>query len=194
MEVLGLTCNHCGAPLEVPSGTRFITCKYCSSRLEVHQTESAAYTEVVQALTEKTAEIADDLETIKLQNRLEQLDREWAMARERFVTRDKDGSVSEPSAVVSVVAGVVAIAMGTGWMVFTSSFFSFFSSVPDHMPGPGPDLFTLFSRIFPLFGLVFIGGGILAAVLGLSGASNYARKKSAYEAKRREVLERLKDA
>jgi uncharacterized Zn finger protein (UPF0148 family) len=174
VEVLGLTCNHCGAPLEVPTGTRFITCKYCSSRLEVHQTASAAYTEVVEALTEKTEQIAGDLETIKLQNRLEQLDREWAMLREKYMTRDKDGSVSAPSKVGSVVAGILAIAMGVGWIAFTSS-------IPE-------------AGFFPLFGIVFIAAGLVGALLSATQAGAYGRKKSEYEAKRREILDQLEKA
>ncbi len=50
MELLSLTCGHCGAPLEVPEETRYVTCGYCSSKLEVHRSGGAIYTEVLEAL------------------------------------------------------------------------------------------------------------------------------------------------
>ncbi len=58
MRLLSLTCNHCGAPLEVPAKTRFLTCNYCSSRLEVHRSGSAVHTEVLEAIEERTKKIA----------------------------------------------------------------------------------------------------------------------------------------
>ena len=91
MKVISVSCNHCGAPLEVPKKARFVTCKYCSSRLAIKATESATYTEVLEAIGERTEKIAQDVETIKLQNRLERLDREWQTDRRRFMTRDKHG-------------------------------------------------------------------------------------------------------
>ena len=34
-KLLNLSCNHCGAPLQVPEETKYLTCTYCSSRLQV---------------------------------------------------------------------------------------------------------------------------------------------------------------
>ena len=66
MKHIYLTCNKCGASLEVPEATRFLTCTACSSQLEVHRSGSTAYTEVLEAV-----------EPVKLDLELEKLDREW---------------------------------------------------------------------------------------------------------------------
>ena len=41
VKVDSVACNHCGAPLQVGSGTRFVTCAHCGSQLEVHRTGSS---------------------------------------------------------------------------------------------------------------------------------------------------------
>ncbi|MFM7607050.1 MAG: hypothetical protein ACKO8Z_17870 [Prosthecobacter sp.] len=33
METLFVSCNHCGAPLQIGKGTRFVTCQFCQSNL-----------------------------------------------------------------------------------------------------------------------------------------------------------------
>ena len=33
MRLVSLNCNQCGAPLEVPEKVQFLTCGYCSARL-----------------------------------------------------------------------------------------------------------------------------------------------------------------
>ena len=85
MKILALTCNHCGAPLEVPAKTRFLTCTFCSSQLEVHRSGNAAYTEVLKALQEQAEQVADDVETLKLKRDLDELDRKWIEERKRHV-------------------------------------------------------------------------------------------------------------
>ena len=121
MELLSLACGHCGAPLEVPDGTRFVTCGYCSSKLEVHRSGGAIYTEVLEALQKRTEEIAGDVEILKLQNELERIDREWQSTRESCMIRGKDGGLSEPSPVAGTIAGVIAIGFGIGWIVVAAS-------------------------------------------------------------------------
>ena len=63
MNVVTLTCNHCGAPLEVPEGVNFFNCRFCSSRLAIEHSESAVYTRVLEELEQKTSEISQDLQT-----------------------------------------------------------------------------------------------------------------------------------
>ena len=48
MELISVSCNHCGAPLEVPPGANYVTCAHCGSRLAVKRTGSAVYTELLE--------------------------------------------------------------------------------------------------------------------------------------------------
>jgi hypothetical protein len=76
-----VTYNKCGGALDIPAAARFVTCTYCGSRLEVHRSGGAAYTEVLDAIEQRTERIAEDVGHIRFQNELEQLDREWMMRR-----------------------------------------------------------------------------------------------------------------
>ncbi|MFT5189367.1 MAG: hypothetical protein ACI957_002397 [Verrucomicrobiales bacterium] len=49
-------------------------------------------------IKESTDRISQDMEVIKLQNQLKQLDREWVMERESYIYRTKDGRMRLPGA------------------------------------------------------------------------------------------------
>ena len=171
MKLLSLTCNHCGAPLEVPAKTRFLTCSYCSARLEVQRSGGAVFTEVLEALDERTRKIAEDVEAIKIQNRLEQMDRQWTADRERYMSTDKHGRRSVPTTAGSIAAAVAACVGGTIWMITAAS-----------MPGSGP---------FPLFGLIVIAVGIFIGIHGVRKAEAFQRARRRHQMRRREVLRQL---
>ena len=77
METLSVRCNHCGAPLQVSEGTRFVTCQFCKSSLEVKRTDSSVFTEEVARIADHTEKMSGSLEVITVQNEIEKLDREW---------------------------------------------------------------------------------------------------------------------
>src|SRR4051812_38004772 len=103
-----VACNHCGAPLEVGPTTRFVTCAHCGSKLEVHRTGSSMYTEVLEAIDQRTQKMAQDLEYIKRQSEIDRLDRDWAMRRDSYMVRNsKSGRVSEPSMAGSLIGAII---------------------------------------------------------------------------------------
>ena len=57
-------------------------------------------TRVLEAIQNQTVELLQDLDTIKLQNDLERLDREWQMEREQLLERGTSGQLYEPSVYV----------------------------------------------------------------------------------------------
>ena len=173
MKLIDLTCNHCGAPLEVPAKTRFLSCTYCQSRLAVRTSGGAAYTEVLDDIASNTDRMADDLEAIRTEKEIERLDREWQMTRQGLLTHDKDGNAHLPNRAASVGGGVIAIIFGALWMVFASS-----------MGAPG---------IFPLFGLVFIGFAVVSMFSGVSKSSRYSDAKRRYEDQRRDAIRKLSE-
>jgi DNA-directed RNA polymerase subunit RPC12/RpoP len=73
-STLSVNCNHCGATLEVDENTRFVTCKYCHSRLAIQTTGSAVFTKVLEKLEERTGQIAGNLKVIASDRRTQQPD------------------------------------------------------------------------------------------------------------------------
>jgi len=180
--LIDLSCNHCGAALQVGADTRFVTCTFCGSRLEVHHSGGAAYTSLLQALDQRTEQIAEDVEILKLQNQLEQLDREWQMYRDSALVRNKDGTTSEPSATGSVVGAVFAGVFGVIWTIIAIAMGAGASSAG----APAP--FQLVACIFPLFGVVFVIGAIVMGIKGVTTGSTFSQRSQEYQSQRAALL------
>lgn len=171
MKLIPLTCNHCGAPLEVPRKARFATCEYCSSRLAVHHEGSAWTTEVVESIEKNTRDIAEDVDAIRLQNDIERLDREWMMERGNLMTRGKDGSLSVPSHAGTVIGSIVGVVFIVFWIGMAINI--------------GAPVF------FPAFGVVGLVIVIAQCFGGISKAEQYQRARHRYQRERRKLAERL---
>jgi hypothetical protein len=169
MSVLSVNCNGCGASLDVSAETRFVTCGHCGARLEIKQSANSTYTEMLEKLDRKTEEIADELAAIRRQNEVERIDREWERERKQYLTADRSGNLSEPSAVLGVVAAVVAGVFGLFWMAGAAS-----------MSG---------GESFSLFGFVFISAAIYLGYVSVTKASAYEEAKRRYENRRAEAMD-----
>jgi DNA-directed RNA polymerase subunit RPC12/RpoP len=91
---IALSCDRCGAGLDVPEGQRFVTCAYCGTRLEVRREGNVAFTAVQEAvarLDRKADELAHDLEEVKLRQQLQELDRAWDEQRAGLMLHTKEG-------------------------------------------------------------------------------------------------------
>lgn len=174
VELFSLSCNHCGAPLEVPASARFLTCRHCGSRLEVVTNGDAAWT-VVQAqvaqIAERQDEMANDLEIIRLQNELERLDREWDSYRRGHLHRDKHGNEQEPS----TAGGMMMMAIGIVGGLF---FFGMTSAAGAPM-------------LFRLVGLVFAAFGFFGGILAIQRGKAYEGSQQRYRHERRQLERRL---
>lgn len=177
VDVFRVACNQCGAPLEVASGTRFVTCNYCSSRLEVHRSDSASYTSVLEAIQDKTAQMAEDLSIIRLQNELEQLDRQWEIEREQYKSRNKDGTTRLPE---TTPGGVVAQWVGGGFFIL----FTIGMGIAI-LSSPAPGFFALFP-----FGMAFMV--FILLIVGQQHAGQYAERLQQYERQREEILDQIR--
>jgi len=170
MKLLALNCNQCGAPLEVPARAKFVTCNFCSTRLSVQRTDEVTYTEAIEEIQERTREMAEDLEDLKAQGELERLDREWVEKRDSLMTRGKDGSLSVPGKGTAIAGGVIAMGFGVFWTLMASA-----------MGAPSA---------LPLFGLVFIGAGVIGMVTTLNKADAFGKAQRDYQAERKKLLAR----
>lgn len=128
MELVKLSCNGCGADIELPDDARFVTCRYCDAKLEVKKTDGAIFTEVRQAI----AKISDEVSSLKaenrvlrLQNEIDDLDRQWQARSQGMMLEGKDGSRSPPTRGSALALGVGSVIMliavlsigGTGTML-----------------------------------------------------------------------------
>lgn len=168
MKVAKVCCQGCGADLEVDESIRFVTCNFCGSRLEIVHDPTTTHSRLLEEIGEKTDRMSQDLGVIRLQNDLEQLDREWALEREGMMTTSKDGTRSKPSAAGSVIGGVVAAGFGIFWIGMASS-----------MGAPGA---------FPAFGVIFIIAAIAIAIGGVTKAERYQRAESTMRQRREKLM------
>jgi DNA-directed RNA polymerase subunit RPC12/RpoP len=164
METLAVRCNHCGAPLQVAEKTRFVTCQFCNSNLEVKRTDSSIFTEEVAKIAENTGKMAESLEVITVQNEIEKLDREMGVQQ-----------VAAPQKKGGLASGIVGAAFGVFFAVVCFLMASGFSSA-------GAGMFTIVPVGMGIFGLVMAG-------MALFGSVNHAAEHSKYQ-ERREELER----
>jgi DNA-directed RNA polymerase subunit RPC12/RpoP len=117
--LIALSCNHCGAPLDLPSSTRFATCAHCGSRLVVSETGGAWVTVVLDELTAKTDRLGGALRELQLRDELERLDAEWAarLANDDFpaipVDAERSGRMQGGLAILCGFVGL-AFAMVVG--------------------------------------------------------------------------------
>jgi LSD1 subclass zinc finger protein len=202
MKLLALNCNRCGAPLEVPEKAKFVTCTFCQTQLAVQRSGGAAYTEALEKLDERTEQIADDVEILKLQAELDRLDREWTSGRERYMRADNNGVMSVPTRagalavmLISTVGGIAFTAFSSTMMAASAGFgmegpFFDADGNPFHLD-PSHSAPDLFSSIFPMFGLAFVAFGLFIGFSGLKKADQYEQAQRAYEEKRRELLQRI---
>ncbi len=166
MEIVSLNCNSCGAPLDVEAGTNFVTCIHCGARLAVKRTGNSAYTEILEKLDKKTDAIAAQLEEITRQNEIDRIDREWEQEREKYLTRHKDGRMTEPHAAGGIIMAVFAGGFGIFWMVMASRV----------------------GGAMGLFGLVFIGFAVYIAIWNTRMADRYAKAQERYRQRRARAL------
>jgi hypothetical protein len=170
-QVIKLCCQGCGADLQVTEEVRFVTCNYCQSKLEIVRDASVTHTRVLEKLEKTTERIAENLRVIELQNDLERMDREWETMRQGMMIREKDGGLSEPSTVASVIAGFVFILGGV-----------VFSIVSGAMGAPG---------FFPLFGLLFVGVGFFNLITGPAKAARFRNLQDSHEMRRNRLIRAL---
>ena len=168
VAVESLLCHHCGAPLEVGRGAAFVTCAHCGTPLRVVRSDSAAWTELVGELTQRTDRIEAKVDRLDRRSALADLDRDWDRTRQSLMVRGKHGREKEPS----VIGGVIAGAVGLGGAIFASAM------------SAGAGFPTIVKICFPL---AFAAIGLYAAFNQLSKADRWRREERRYRRRRAEL-------
>ena len=174
METLSVRCNHCGAPLTVSESTRFVTCQFCQSNLEVKRTDSSIFTEEVAKIAENTGRMAESLEVIELQNEIERVDREWSQTEAGYTVHGKNGPQRPSSSLFGLAFAIFFACVCFGMSVFASQ-----------MPGPG--IFALVPAGMGIFALV-------AAVMNMTKGAELEQAQERHRARRAELVAKLQRA
>ncbi|MEZ5939913.1 MAG: hypothetical protein R3C18_00890 [Planctomycetaceae bacterium] len=165
MKTLPLNCNNCGAPLPVPDSTRYLTCQYCDTRLEVVRKGNAAFTKVLGELQERTDQISSEVRRLQLENELLKVEQSWERESRELGFQGQNGRASGPT----VTGGAVFIILA----VTTAAFL----------------LFTGEVFLGVLCGLVFGSLGILQN----AAASNYEDSWRLYMRRKQQVLREISE-
>ena len=179
MDLESLTCNHCGAPLEVPRTANFVKCNHCGNQLAVRRSESATFTETVGQLAETTENLTRQVTKLTRQNEIDALDQRWERQREAFMLTDNNGHRHLPSEGTAAIGGIVAAVAGCIW---TAMAIAITSSAPDFGP------FKVAKFAFPAFGVVFVVFGIFLSVHTYRKAQDYQRAWREYRRQRDRLM------
>jgi hypothetical protein len=178
-------CNACGNKIEVPTTVQYLTCARCGASLVVRNEGGAWFTESPPAPGRATLDdalpmrqMAGRLEELERESAIARLDREWEIERESYTISGRYGGRYTPSIATAIITGVVAVIGGGLWTAFT---FSMTSSGPFADSGPG--------AIFPFFGILFILVGLGISIYQFSRASQYQQALERYQRRRRQMLD-----
>jgi hypothetical protein len=189
MKLLSLTCQHCGAPLEVPAKITLLTCQFCGTRLKVERTGSAAFTETLEGVAQQVARVADNTDRLKVEQEIARLDREWMLSREQFMVRGKSGQLNVHTRTSAAIGGVIVVVFGIVWTAIATGIAGVFGMGIGAVGG-GP--LSLLPGVFPCFGVLFIIGGIVMAVTAYGKAISLEEHQQAYHAERNRLLSELR--
>ncbi|HBV65865.1 MAG TPA: hypothetical protein DEF45_22915 [Rhodopirellula sp.] len=175
MELERLVCNSCGAPLEVPSSAKFVTCSHCSGVLQIRRTESAIYTELLADIAEKTEELSERIDDLATNSELNAIDNQWQIERESLMVHNKHGKSQIPTRGSSMAAGIIVTIFGCIWTVMAINITSSSGSV------------GAAKGVFPAFGILFILFGIYNSISNFKKAEKYERAERRYRQRRSEA-------
>jgi predicted RNA-binding Zn-ribbon protein involved in translation (DUF1610 family) len=179
MQIEKIACNSCGAPLEVTTTTKFVTCRHCGTKLSIQRTDTATFTEILEQLTAKTDQLSDQVNDLTGYTELAALDREWELERQNYMVTTRHGAKHIPSEAGSIGGGIAITLFGCIWTFMAFTITSFI---------PIPILHV----VFPLFGMIFVIGGIVSSISSFNKAGEYRRAQQRYRQRRIEIQSRTK--
>lgn len=131
VKVTKVACQQCGADLEVDESVRFVTCRYCSSRLEIVHDPTVAYSKVLEEVVQRQDSMEREVRILKLERELRRLEERWESYRQASCSRLKDGRLVEPS----VLSGYVAFLIGGVAMIIVTRYFFEVSAIGGGLAG-----------------------------------------------------------
>ena len=182
MEISTVSCNSCGAALQVDDSSRFVTCRHCGAQLEVKRNDSTLSTEVLNRIDQRTAVMAENLTAIRRDAEIERIDREWSLRQRDLMVSNKNGSTSTPSTIAGIMIIVIGGGFGLFWTIMTASMMS---SAATTLGSAGPGKIASF---FPCFGVLFFIAAVASGVTVITKASRYQDEEQQYRKQREAML------
>lgn len=113
-----VNCDNCGAPLQIESGTRFVTCSHCQSSLRVeHTTDGATFTRKLEELKARVEKQEEGVEVLRLRKELERLNNAWVRVQQQRMLNPT--RLPWPAAIIIAGVGlfVTMMAISNGFTV-----------------------------------------------------------------------------
>lgn len=108
-----LTCEVCGAKLEVPAGVHAVHCHHCRASFKVRHHEGTIHLELLPEEPEGAGSMSHSTKIMHLQSRLALLDHEWAhFVSSRHSHRKLDAKQYEPSNGFVVILSLAFVTVG----------------------------------------------------------------------------------
>lgn len=174
-----LICNSCAAPLDVPTSANYISCNHCGTQLSINRNNDISFTEQLARIEETTEALTDQLKELNSHQRLEALERDWQSRRLGFMMTGKNGRSYTPSKAIAIGSSIAMATFGVLWTVMAIA-------ITSSAPNFGP--FAVAKVIFPLFGLVFIGGAVFAGIKGYRMSEKLEHAQQDYQRERQRLL------
>ncbi|MFO1094796.1 MAG: hypothetical protein U0992_16050 [Planctomycetaceae bacterium] len=120
MKLLTLTCQHCGAPLEVSTRVSQFQCLFCGSRLYVQWADSVARAEALDDESRRPVQQTKTPEQVRIEEEIDLLDDAWMKIRARFMIPDHEGQLRVPDKYT--IQGICGLGVTLGIAAMVSGF------------------------------------------------------------------------
>ena len=114
-----------------------------------------------------SSDLNDEMAYLRVQNEINQLDRDWDRERESYMVRGRYGSRSIPGEGTSILGGIFIVGFGLFWTISVAS-----------MGAPS---------FFPIFGVLFILVGAVTSFTSFSTAGQYKEAERRYRERREQL-------
>lgn len=149
-------CPHCGAPMNVAATAKSAKCEYCH-----------AVTQSVQTEPVDQKNLLDEVKSIKFDQALAELERDWERRRRSYMSYDKYGAPEVPTRAGAVVGMLFGVGFGVALLIV---------------------LLTTHVGAFLPFSIAMIVFSLYGGVASLCRASLYEEAEMHYKQSRIELL------
>lgn len=168
-----LTCEVCGAILDVPPGVHGVHCSQCKAAFKVRHHEGRPHLELVVPTSEGAGSLSHSTKIMHLQSRLAQLDHEWThFVSSRRSHRQLDAKPFEPSNEFVVIL-TLAFAVVGGLLIYWGV------QVPN-------------AKAAAVIGGLVVGGSILFGYWKVRTVNRYRSERKKYHQAKADLVEEIR--
>ncbi|MDB6080519.1 MAG: hypothetical protein JWO82_4266 [Akkermansiaceae bacterium] len=171
MKTTRVSCQGCGASLEVHDLARYSTCAYCATQLEVVHETGAMQAQALDILERHNRRLSAELSEYRLREELSLLDKAWKALRQSWLEPDGRGGYYDPALTTAVFSCLLILG---GIVLFA---LTIQSMAPIAIAGP-----------------LMVLGGIWGLIRCAYKGMEHEAMTRQYDHRRSELLERLRQA